>query len=451
MRKNFLTRSNSLQLHKIHNYIVGSEIARGEFSSIHEASLINSLSSFAMKNISKKKLLNIENQEKVLFNNLIIAPLINHPELAHVHQVIESSAQIFHVMDIYSNGNLFDFLKAGNLPEQDLISILNNVLSAVQYLHSRLLAHGNINPENILIKSSNNVVLTDYSNLCFFKEKFPLNNKKSVFFAPEIINSNNYDPLKADIWSIGILTYYLFSGIYPETFNDINLELVPDEIGLFIELCTQINPNNRTSIINLRNFSFFKHLNQNNNIFEEINFDRPIIRHYQSLITRLSDFFKITPKEIKDLLLSLESNIVKVLCILLEDSLRTERILKSNLKIKKYPKIRSFSDQDNLLDDNNNIRINYDISLRKFIQENSFKVFLELQSHVLSKNYCISSTLNGLKTLILNKENQDIKIFVEVEDLPDEKSCVISFNSNIESDFALKELFSFINNQFLLI
>lgn len=34
--------------------------------------------------------------------------------------------------------------------------------------------------------------------------------------APELIAKKNYDPLKADIWSLGIMVYWMAVGYFPQ-------------------------------------------------------------------------------------------------------------------------------------------------------------------------------------------------------------------------------------------
>lgn len=34
--------------------------------------------------------------------------------------------------------------------------------------------------------------------------------------APELIAKKNYDPLKADIWSLGIMIYWITCGFFPQ-------------------------------------------------------------------------------------------------------------------------------------------------------------------------------------------------------------------------------------------
>ena len=36
------------------------------------------------------------------------------------------------------------------------------------------------------------------------------------FMPPELIAKKNYDPIKADVWAVGILLYWLATGYFPQ-------------------------------------------------------------------------------------------------------------------------------------------------------------------------------------------------------------------------------------------
>lgn len=116
---------------------------------------------------------------------------------------------------------------------------MKEVLKALDYLHRRKVAHLDIKPQNILLKSSdlegelkfqrfldifdmNFLAFSDGLKLCDFGFSRAIEGTENIceiqgtpdYVAPEIVQ---YEPLslKTDVWSIGVLAYVLLSGYSP--------------------------------------------------------------------------------------------------------------------------------------------------------------------------------------------------------------------------------------------
>ena len=101
------------------------------------------------------------------------------------------------------------------VPEQLIKKILVQLNEAFKRMYELNIIHRDIKPANIFIKynSSNKkdftVKLGDFGNSREYNNKdFSTGNGSLGFAAPEQC-SNNYDPRKCDLWSIGVTIYYL--------------------------------------------------------------------------------------------------------------------------------------------------------------------------------------------------------------------------------------------------
>mmetsp|Transcript_7962 Transcript_7962/g.7456 ORF Transcript_7962/g.7456 Transcript_7962/m.7456 type:complete len:115 (-) Transcript_7962:387-731(-) len=77
-----------------------------------------------------------------------------------------SHTAFFTVLEYAPNGDLFDFVRLGNLTQNDSMKIFEQILDGLEYLHSRGIAHRDIKLENILVDKDNNAKISDFGFAC---------------------------------------------------------------------------------------------------------------------------------------------------------------------------------------------------------------------------------------------------------------------------------------------
>lgn len=95
--------------------------------------------------------------------------------------------------------------------------VFQQLINAIEYLHSIGVAHRDIKPENILLDYQNNVKLIDFGLSNFYQknEKLLTSCGSPCYAAPEMLVEQAYDPTLADIWSCGIVLYAMICGFLP--------------------------------------------------------------------------------------------------------------------------------------------------------------------------------------------------------------------------------------------
>ena len=78
------------------------------------------------------------------------------------------------------------------------------------------MAHRDIKPENILIDKENRIKIIDFGFSTTQDQEKVVVAGTPQYMAPELINKKNYDPMKADIWALGIMLYWLATGFFPQ-------------------------------------------------------------------------------------------------------------------------------------------------------------------------------------------------------------------------------------------
>ncbi|XP_076837710.1 death-associated protein kinase 2-like isoform X1 [Brachyhypopomus gauderio] len=146
---------------------------------------------------------------------------LTHANIMALRDVFESRAEIVLVVELISGGELFDFIaEKENLMENEAISFLKQILSGVAFMHSKQIAHFDLKPENIMLSDKSaehpEIKIIDFG---LAQRLTPGEEYRSLcgtpqYIAPEVVN---YDPLSVatDMWSIGVITYILLSGMSP--------------------------------------------------------------------------------------------------------------------------------------------------------------------------------------------------------------------------------------------
>jgi len=139
-------------------------------------------------------------------------------------------------MEYIKKKSLFDVLYRSRFQLSLLhrIRMSRHCLRALVWLHGKDIAHRDVKSLNILVTDDYSCKLTDFG--CAKLHMINLNTPNvgsRLWMAPEV-KMDNYDPLKSDIWSIGIVMYEILNGQLPQYDQDDDIAFLPfaeDYIG----------------------------------------------------------------------------------------------------------------------------------------------------------------------------------------------------------------------------
>lgn len=123
-------------------------------------------------------------------------------------------------LEYASGGELFDRIEPDvGMPMWGAQKYFRQLISGVEYLHSRGVAHRDLKPENLLLDNNDNLKISDFGLATIYRMqgKERLLEKKCgtlPYVAPEVL-VRAYHAEPADVWSCGIILVALLAGELP--------------------------------------------------------------------------------------------------------------------------------------------------------------------------------------------------------------------------------------------
>lgn len=211
-----LSRSAGTEFHRF--YKRERTIGKGHFSHVYIASDRATCEKFAVKVIKKDKN-DLEKSKKFIRREVKVLSITHHPNLVKAVDFFSCAGKPHIVMEFVEGGSLRDLIrKRKRLTEEQARPILRGILKAISYLHSLNIVHRDIKPENILMHRPDFPKVTDFGLATFRNEAKNIHSVVGTpsYVAPEVIRNVPYGP-PADIWSCGVLLYFMVAGERPFT------------------------------------------------------------------------------------------------------------------------------------------------------------------------------------------------------------------------------------------
>jgi calcium-dependent protein kinase len=198
------------------HYDLHETIGEGALSRVRRATHKQSNNIRAVK-VVRKADLEFGERRKVL-EEIELLKELDHPNIGQVIEMFEDPKKMYFVNEMMQGGSLLERLTREYVSEANAANIIHQILSAVTYLHSKNIVHGDIKPSNLHFQDveGENIKLIDFGS-CRRNEKDELLHGvygTSYYVAPEVLEQNGYDN-RIDVWSVGVLMYILLSGQPP--------------------------------------------------------------------------------------------------------------------------------------------------------------------------------------------------------------------------------------------
>ncbi|XP_021769439.1 CBL-interacting serine/threonine-protein kinase 25-like [Chenopodium quinoa] len=199
-------------------------LGEGNFGKVYKAKNITTDEIVAIKMINKDEVKKHGMFEQVK-KEISVMRLVKHPNIVELKEVMATKTKIYLVMEYVGGGDLYTkIFMQGKLDENIARKFFQQVITAVDFCHSRGVCHRDLKLENIMLDSNGeNVKICDFGLATYLGEKDESNSDALLgtacgafaYMAPEILRGEKYDGKLSDIWSCGVILYAILAGYPP--------------------------------------------------------------------------------------------------------------------------------------------------------------------------------------------------------------------------------------------
>ena len=257
----------------LNGYTNFERIGTGAYGNVYKALNTKNSNYVAVKEIDTRRC-----PKNKIENEIKIMKKIKSENSVSVIEEIEVKDYYYIIMDLCIS-NLEEHIKMRKNPIsiEEIRYILIQLNNVFRIMNSENLTHRDLKPQNILISNQRLdktiIKLSDYG--CS-KEVGDTNTFTGTILtiAPEIIEGKEKDISKSDLWSLGVIIYYMYFKKYPYIGNNeyqimnvinsgIQLEKIEnDELNDLVNKLLTINSKERISWDEYFNHPFFKNSNE---------------------------------------------------------------------------------------------------------------------------------------------------------------------------------------------
>ena len=413
---------NNIYLNTMAQYTIEEKLGEGMFGMVKLGTHKITKEKVAIKLLNKSKI--SKSQQTLLNRELSILKKLNHYNIAKLYSIIETEKVIYLIQEYCPGKELSNYiLYHSRIDEKEICKIFQQIISGVEYIHKMGIAHRDLKPENILLTGTNDIKIIDFGlSNTYSKGKLLSTSCGSPYYAPpEMLQGKAYKGLYSDLYSCGIILYYMLCKKLP--FNErSNSELykkiiegkfniskhISKEAQDLLKKIIKVNPEQRIKIADLKKHPWFKLANINSNMHCGLNPKEIVFPIDEEIINNMSDL-GFNKMEVRyNIIKNEHNNITTTYYLLLNKKLKVGRKSIADLHSELY--------DDYINDSKNKIR-NYKEGIEEAIKERIYsKGILEIipdfeQSRLQKKRPSIKLKRNSIqknrKSISSVKENRD--------------------------------------------
>ena len=214
---------NGISQTSVCEFILEQKLGEGTFGTVRLGTNRQTGEKIAIKILEKSKMANSDDKNR-LEREINILKKIHHPNIVKLFCVIETDRQIFIIMEYIKGNELFQYiLVKKKLEEEEACYFFLQIINCIDYLNRVKISHRDLKAENIVVEQkTKEIKLIDFglSNTYGNGQLLSTACGSPIYAAPEMLEGKLYKGSTVDIWSAGVVLYYMLCGSFP--FEDVS-------------------------------------------------------------------------------------------------------------------------------------------------------------------------------------------------------------------------------------
>ena len=156
--------ANNIEKIDRNSFHIISLIGAGGFSKVWEVKWKKNGKLFAMKEMSKARIIDRKSVKSILAEREILSKM-NHPFIINLHFSFQDSNKLYLIMDLAKGQDLrqkIGYSNTNQMNEEQTKFIAGCVILGLEYMHYNQIVHRDIKPENIIMDENGYAKITDF-------------------------------------------------------------------------------------------------------------------------------------------------------------------------------------------------------------------------------------------------------------------------------------------------
>ncbi|XP_046842784.1 serine/threonine-protein kinase NIM1-like isoform X2 [Xenia sp. Carnegie-2017] len=243
-------------------YSLREDLGSGNFSRVKMGVHTLTKDKVAVKIYNKLKL--DAKTQRFLSREISSMEKLHHPNTVRLYEVIETFSKLYLIMEFANGGELSSKISTeGKLSQKTTKRIFCQIVAALDHMHKKNIIHRDLKAENVFISGLCVVKVGDFgfSTCASFDTALTTFCGSPPYAAPELFKDDYYLGPYVDIWALGILLYFMVTGVMPfraETVGKLKKSILnglyimpdflPDNCKYLIRKILQLIPKNRFTL-----------------------------------------------------------------------------------------------------------------------------------------------------------------------------------------------------------
>ncbi|XP_078440235.1 kinase family with ARM repeat domain-containing protein [Wolffia australiana] len=217
----------------MNNYHIYEAIGRGKHSVVYKGRKKKTIEYYAIKSVEKSQ------RSKVLHAGKILHKL-DHQNILKFYNWYETSAHLWLILEYCVGGDLMKLLAQDKrLPEDAIHDIAFDLMTALQYLHSKGIVFGDLKPSNILLDENGCAKLCDFGTARYVADTSTDSHSQAkrgtpYYMAPELFQDGGVHSYASDFWALGCVLYECYTSRPPfegKEFTELVKSILSDPVS----------------------------------------------------------------------------------------------------------------------------------------------------------------------------------------------------------------------------